>query len=168
MNFTNERNFARWFIIIFSLLIVALILWNTSIFFERLKQDERDKMELWTAAQAFLDKATGDTDIDLTLKILNTNTTIPTIWINEKGEIVDGLNIPIETRGNQKKLDEYFTELKSENEPIEMVLGKNEAHKNYYGDSPVITSINNYPIGFLLFLFLFQGVAYFFYIPTTS
>lgn len=168
MNFTNERNFARWFIIISSLLIVALILWNTSIFFERLKQDERDKMELWTAAQAFLDKATGETDIDLTLRILNTNTTIPTIWINERGEIVDGLNIPIETRGNQEKLEEYFNELKSENEPIEMVLSKNQIHKIYYGDSPLLTKIKYYPIGLLLIIFLFIGVVYFFYTTTKS
>jgi hypothetical protein len=168
MNFTNERNFARWFIIISSLLIVALILWNTSIFFERLKQDERDKMELWTAAQAFLDKASGDTDIDLTLRILNTNTTIPTIWINEKGEIVDGLNIPIETRGDKQKLDDYFAELKSENEPIEMVLGKNQVHKIYYGDSPLLTKIKYYPIGLLLIIFLFIGVVYFFYTTTKS
>lgn len=168
MNFTNERNFARWFIIISSLLIVVLILWNTSIFFERLKQDERDKMELWTAAQAFLDKASGDTDIDLTLRILNTNTSIPTIWINEKGEIVDGLNIPIETRREKKKLDDYFEALKSENEPIEMVLSKNQVHKIYYGDSPLLTKIKYYPIGLLLIIFLFIGVVYFFYTTTKS
>lgn len=168
MNFTNERNFARWFIIISSLLIVVLILWNTSIFFERLKQDERDKMELWTAAQAFLDNASGDTDIDLTLRILNTNTTIPTIWINENGEIVDGLNIPFETRREKKKLDDYFTELKTENEPIEMVLSKNQVHKIYYGDSPLLTKIKYYPIGILLIIFLFIGVVYFFYTTTKS
>lgn len=125
-------------------------------------------MELWTAAQAFLDKATGDTDIDLTLRILNTNTTIPTIWINERGEIVDGLNIPIETRGDNKKLDDYFNELKSENEPIEMVLSKNQVHKIYYGDSPLLTKIKYYPIGLLLIIFLFIGVVYFFYTTTKS
>ncbi len=168
MNFTNERNFARWFIIISSLLIVALILWNTSIFFERLKQDERDKMELWTAAQSFLDKASGDTDIDLTLRILNANTTIPTIWINERGDIVDGLNIPIETRESKEFLQEYFDQLKSENEPIEMVIGKNQVHKIYYGDSPLLTKIKYYPIGLLLIIFLFIGVVYFFYTTTKT
>jgi len=168
MNFTNERNFARWFIIISSLLIVALILWNTSIFFERLKQDERDKMELWTAAQSFLDKASGDTDIDLTLRILNANPTIPTIWLNERGDIVDGLNIPIETRESKEFLQEYFDQLKSENEPIEMVIGKNQVHKIYYGDSPLLTKIKYYPIGLLLIIFLFIGVVYFFYTTTKT
>src|SRR5680860_240621 len=102
MIFTDERNFARWFIIISSLLIVGLILWNTSIFFERLKQDEREKMEIWSAAQAFLDKADEDTDIELTLQILNKNTSIPTIWVDENGKIIDGMNISPETRKTLK------------------------------------------------------------------
>jgi hypothetical protein len=168
MIFTDERNIARWFIIISSLLIVGLILWNTSIFFERLKQDEREKMEIWAAAQAFLDKADEDTDIALTLQILNKNTSIPTIWVNENGKIIDGMNISPETRNSPQKLQEYLNLLKEENEPIEMVLGKNQIHKIYYGDSPLLTKIKFYPIGLLLIIFLFIGVVYFFYTTTKS
>jgi hypothetical protein len=168
MIFTDERNFARWFIIISSLLIVGLILWNTSIFFERLKQDEREKMEIWAAAQAFLDKADEDTDIALTLQILNKNTSIPTIWVNENGKIIDEMNISPETRNNPDKLKDYLNLLKEENEPIEMVLGKNRVHKIYYGDSPLLTKIKFYPIGLLLIIFLFIGVVYFFYTTTKS
>jgi len=168
MIFTDERNIARWFIIISSLLIVGLILWNTSIFFERLKQDEREKMEIWAAAQAFLGKADEDTDIALTLQILNKNTSIPTIWVNENGKIIDGMNISPETRNSPQKLQEYLNLLKEENEPIEMVLGKNQVHKIYYGDSPLLTKIKFYPIGLLLIIFLFIGVVYFFYTTTKS
>jgi hypothetical protein len=168
MIFTDERNFARWFIIISSLLIVGLILWNTSIFFERLKQDEREKMEIWAAAQAFLDKADEDTDIALTLQILNKNTSIPTIWVDENGKIIDGMNISPETRNSPERLRDYLNLLKEENEPIEMVLGKNQVHKIYYGDSPLLTKIKYYPIGLLLIIFLFIGVVYFFYTTTKS
>ncbi|HZJ36401.1 MAG TPA: HAMP domain-containing sensor histidine kinase [Gillisia sp.] len=168
MIFTDERNFARWFIIISSLLIVGLILWNTSIFFERLKQDEREKMEIWASAQAFLDKADEDTDIGLTLQILNKNTSIPTIWVDENGKIIDGMNISPETRNSPEKLQDYLNLLKEENEPIEMVLGKNQVHKIYYGDSPLLTKIKYYPIGLLLIIFLFIGVVYFFYTTTKS
>ena len=168
MNFSSERNLARWFIIISSLLIVGLILWNTSIFFERLKNDERDKMQIWSSAQAFLDKADDNTDIELTLKILNSNTSIPTIWVDENGKIIDGLNLTIETRNNPEKLQEYFKNLKQENEPIEMVLGENRVHKIYYGDSPLLTKIKYYPIGLMLIIFLFIGVVYFFYTTTKS
>ncbi len=168
MNFSDERNLARWFIIISSLFIVGLILWNTSIFFERLKEDERDKMEIWAAAQAYLAQTDNDTEIALTLQVLNSNTTIPTIWVDEKENIIDGLNIAEEIRGDDEKLSYYLSKLKEENEPIEMVLGKDQVHKIYYGDSPLLTKIKYYPIGLMLIIFLFIGVVYFFYTTTKS
>lgn len=168
MKFPEERNLARWFIIISSLLIVGLILWNTSIFFERLKDDERDRMEVWASAQTFLDKADDNTDIELTLKILNNNTSIPTIWVDENGKIIDGLNLNVETRNNPGKLQEYFEDLKQENEPIEMVLSENRVHKIYYGNSPLLTKIKYYPVGLILIIFLFIGVVYFFYTTTKT
>lgn len=168
MNFTDERNLARWFIVISSLFIVGLILWNTSIFFERLKEDERDKMEIWASAQAFLAQTDNDTEIALTLQVLNSNTTIPTIWVDEKERIIDIMNLPEGVSRNQEKLEQYLDQLKGENDPIEMVLSQNQVHKIYYGDSPLLTKIKYYPIGLMLIIFLFIGVVYFFYTTTKS
>ena len=168
MNFSDERNPARWFIIFSSLVIVGLILWNTSIFFERLKEDERDKMEIWAAAQAFLAQTDNDTEIALTLLVLNSNTTIPTIWVDEKGNIKDGLNIDEEIRNDEARLLRYLDRLKEENEPIDMDLGQGQIQKIYYGDSPLLTKIKYYPIGLLLIIFLFISVVYFFYTTTKS
>ena len=155
MNFTDERTLARWFIIISSIFIVGLILWNTSIFFERLKEDERDKMEIWAASQVSLGQTDNDTEIALTRKVLNSNTTIPTIWVDENEIIIDGLNIAKEIRGDNQKLADYLGQLKQENEPIDMVLGQDQVHKIYYGDSPLLTKIKYYPIGLMLIIFLF-------------
>ncbi|MEP6261051.1 MAG: HAMP domain-containing sensor histidine kinase [Gillisia sp.] len=168
MNFSDERNPARWFIIFSSLVIVGLILWNTSIFFERLKEDERDKMEIWAAAQAFLAQTDNDTEIALTLLVLNSNTTIPTIWVDEKGNIKDGLNIDEEIRNDEARLLRYLDRLKEENEPIDMDLGQGQIQKIYYGDSPLLTKIKYYPIGLMLIIFLFISVVYFFYTTTKS
>ena len=168
MNFSDERNFARWFIIFSSLLIVGLILWNTYIFFERLKDDERDKMEIWAAAQAYLAQTDNETEIALTLLVLNSNTTIPTIWVDENEKIVDGMNIPEEIRLSEEAMVKYLEKLKNENDPIEMDLGQGQIQFIYYGDSPLLTKIKYYPIGLLLIIFLFIGVVYFFYTTTKS
>lgn len=138
MNFSDERNFARWFIVFSSLLIVGLILWNTYIFFERLKNDERDKMEIWAAAQAYLAQTDNETEIALTLLVLNSNTTIPTIWVDENGEIVDGINISEEIRESQENMVKYLQRLKNENDPIAMDLGQGQIQYIYYGDSPCL------------------------------
>lgn len=135
--------------------------------FERLKDDERDKMEIWAAAQAFLDKADDDTDIELTLQILNNNTTIPTIWVDENGNIIDGLNISEEIRSNEDKLQEYLNHIMTENEPIEMVLSANQVHKIYYGDSLAYKDqILSYWINAYYISFYRGGV--FFYTTTKS
>ncbi len=168
MNFSDEKKLARWFIILSSLFIVGLILWNTSIFFERLKQDERDKMEIWAAAQASLAQTENDSDIDLTLQVLNSNTTIPTIWVDENGKFNEGINIPEEITGSEENMSRYLERLKEENDPISMDLGQGQIQYIYYGDSPLLTKIKYYPIGLLLIIFLFIGVVYFFYTTTKS
>ena len=51
MNFlTNTLLFKRIAILI-SLIIVSLILWNTAVFFQKFKQEERAKIEIFATAQ---------------------------------------------------------------------------------------------------------------------
>ena len=50
MQFSEKRNLTRWIIIISSFLIASLILWNTYVFFQTFKEEERNKMELWATA----------------------------------------------------------------------------------------------------------------------
>ena len=47
MIFSDEHRFTRWFITVSSIAIVSIFLWNVSIFFNRLKKEEREKMEIW-------------------------------------------------------------------------------------------------------------------------
>ncbi|NJW54338.1 sensor histidine kinase, partial [Salinimicrobium sp. CDJ15-91] len=64
MRFSEKRNFRRWFIIISSLIIVSLIIWNAVAFFQRIKDEERVKMNIWASAQMYLDQADTDTGLD--------------------------------------------------------------------------------------------------------
>lgn len=50
MTLTANKNILRWTIIIVSFIIISLILWNTYIFFQNFKQEERIKMENWSFA----------------------------------------------------------------------------------------------------------------------
>jgi two-component system, sporulation sensor kinase D len=93
MNFNASPQFARWFIIISSLIITTLILWNVSLFFDQLKEAERSKMEVYSAAvravEETLDIVPKESNRDartlerslygLYLKVTVANTTIPTI-----------------------------------------------------------------------------------------
>ena len=170
MNFTDERNFNRWFIIISCLIVVGLVLWNTSIFFQRLKEDERAKMSVWAKAQEALDRdpAPADADLDLILEILNNNTTIPIIHTDTEGEIAYTTNIDPDKLENEKQAEQLLASLKAENAPIIINLGNGEQQYIYYGNSPVLNSLKYYPVGLVLIGFLFIGVVYFFYTTTKN
>jgi len=168
MNLPDERSFNRWFIILSCLVVTALVLWNTSIFFQRLKEDERAKMNIWAQAQEELSAAPEDADLSLILEILNNNTTIPIIHTNEDGAIAYTTNIDPVILEDRERLEEYLIELKQENEPIAVDLGEGQIQNLYYGNSPALNKLKYYPIGLTLIGFLFIGVVYFFYTTTKN
>ena len=86
MRFSNNKNITRWILIAASFVIIILILWNTYVFFQIFKNEERVKMELWAEAQKNLKNVDIDTDIELPLKIIQ-NANIPIILI-EKDSII--------------------------------------------------------------------------------
>jgi len=168
MNLPDERSFNRWFIILSCLVVTALVLWNTSIFFQRLKEDERAKMNIWAQAQEELSAAPEDADLSLILEILNNNTTIPIIHTNEDGAIAYTTNIDPVILEDRERLEEYLIELKQENESIAVDLGEGQVQNLYYGNSPALNKLKYYPIGLTLIGFLFIGVVYFFYTTTKN
>ena len=93
MSFSANKNLIRWAIIIASFIIITLILWNTYIFFQNFKAEERKKMETWSFAQTEFVKEETNTNLDLTLKVLNSNTTTPMLVINGDGSLATYNNI---------------------------------------------------------------------------
>lgn len=173
MNFSDERNLASYFIVFAVLVITGLILWNTSIFLQRLKKDETTKMQVWAQSYKALNSVQEDDYLDLSILIGQTNTTIPIIITDSNGNIIkDSLgkldktslkNLPDDI--TEEKLRDYLDEMKSENDPIVLDL-KGTSQYIYYGNSDILKKLKYYPITIALILFLLIGVTYFFF--TTS
>src|SRR6056300_1476601 len=87
MTFTKDKNIIRWTIIAASFLVVSLILWNTYIFFQNFKAEERTKMHLWALAQKEVNKNIDlNTEMgELPIEILESNTSTPMILVNMNG-----------------------------------------------------------------------------------
>ena len=77
MTFNDENRFIRWFILVSSVAIVGIFLWNVSIFFNRLKKEERDKMEIWVNAYSEILNSDLNEDIPVELMVLSKNTSTP-------------------------------------------------------------------------------------------
>jgi two-component system, sporulation sensor kinase D len=163
MQFSESRNITRWILIFSSFVIISLILWNTYSFFQIFKEDERMKMELWAEAQKSLNKADSNTDIELTLVLLNNNTSIPLLLTNANDSIIDGRNIDPLLLNHPEKSAALITDFKKENTPIKIEYDEGKYNYLYYGNSPLISKLKYYPIALLLIILLFALLIFNFY-----
>ena len=158
----SNTNIIRWSIILGSFLIISSILWNTYVFFQNFKNEERIKMEIWSKAQIELINSDQEKISPLTLDIIRNNTSTPMIKVNNDGSIehnnIENFNITDTTAVS--KLIKRFSK---ENKPIEIKYNDELLSVLYYGNSTVINKLKYYPLALLLIVFLFGSVVYFFY-----
>ncbi|MDG1715958.1 HAMP domain-containing sensor histidine kinase [Lacinutrix sp.] len=173
MSLLKNRQLVRWIIVIASFAIISLILWNTYTFFQKFKDEERAKMEIWSNAQKIFSSDENNPNFDFLIKILNSNNTTPILVINADGSISNYNNIDYDgddaSAFVKKNKDKLIKQFESENIPIEITYtdtktqGKVLFSKLYYGNAPLLNKLKYYPLTLLLIIFLFGAVAYFFY-----
>ncbi|WP_290696796.1 HAMP domain-containing sensor histidine kinase [Lacinutrix sp.] len=173
MFFTKNRQLIRWIIIIASFAIISLILWNTYTFFQKFKEEERAKMEIWSSAQKEISSTKENNNIDLLLKILGSNNTTPILVINVDKSISSYNNII--TKGENDSLyiannkERLIKQYEAENTPIRISYIDPSTQKEvlagklYYGNAPLLNKLKYYPLALLLIILLFASVVYFFY-----
>lgn len=168
----NRPVLIRWTLILASFAIVSGILWNTYIFFQEFKEDERIKMEIWASSVAEISSG-KDIDIEisnLALEILTKaqDYTNPIITVTIKNEI-DGINIDAEKLKNSIYLNQMIEKFSKENQPITIKYFDKTLNKKvkigtlYYGNSETLNKLKYYPLALLLIIVLFAAVAYFFF-----
>lgn len=160
----NFRNNSRWIIILVSFVIISLILWNTYVFFNNFKNEERIKMENWSAAQKEISQTSDlDNDIgELPLKIIRSNSTTPMIKVDADGNI-EYNNINSVKANDSIYIQSLINKYKTENDPIEIIYNGKIYATLYYGNSPLLNKLKYYPLALLLIILLFSFVVYFFY-----
>lgn len=158
-----ERIKNSWLLVVFA--IVALILWNTNLLFERLKTEERNKMELWAMAQK--ESIQNQAPTNLTLEVLLQTGTNPMIQVDAAGTIIGFKNIEWNRSQDSAILYKKLAFFKDQNEPIPIFYKAEEAvaplvdQKLYYGDSSTLLKLQYYPLALLLIVFLFGLVLYY-------
>ena len=158
----DNTSIIRWSIILGSFIIISSILWNTYIFFQNFKSEERIKMEIWSKAQIELINSDQENISPLTLDILRKNTSTPMIMENTDGSI-ESSNIENFSPSDSILVAKLIEKFSRENKPIEIKYNGEILSILYYGNSTVINKLKYYPLALLLIVFLFGSVVYFFY-----
>lgn len=154
----------RFILIVASFVVVALIVWNTYIFFRRFKEEERIRMKIWAAAQAeVLQTVDLERNIgELPLEIIRTNTSIPLIIVTADNQI-ESRNISGRKLKDSLYLRQKIKQFSGENSPLSITYGNTFFGTIYYGNSEVLNKLRYYPIALLLIIFLFAALLFFFY-----
>nr|HMQ45086.1 HAMP domain-containing sensor histidine kinase [Mariniflexile sp.] len=153
----------RWVIIVASFAVVSLILWKTYEFFQHFKEEERTKMENWSFAQTDFINSDTNANLELTLKILNSNKTTPMLVVNEEGALVSYNNLDETKISDSAYVKKLILKFQEENKPIPVKLGDSIVSTIYYGNSELLNKLKYYPLALLLIVFLFGAVIFFFY-----
>lgn len=165
LNLTYQKKTWKTFLFLFAILIGVVSLMYTNQLVRNLDKEERKKIELWAeATYQLVNSGIGPTNNILASRIIQENTTIPTILTNEVGEIIGERNLP--KRKNQAAfLKKQLELMKSQHDPIKIEAKMNNkiilTQYLYYKDSYILSQLRFYPIIQLASIVLFIVVAYF-------
>lgn len=163
MNFSPAKKTSNMLLLVAAFVIVSLILWNTNSFFQKFKEEERFKMEIWATAQSELLQSSEERDLgNLHVKIFQSNTSTPMILVNKDSTIRTN-NIEEDRASDETFLQEKILQFREENTPIEISYNGEHLATLYYGNSEVLNKLRYYPIALLLIIFLFAAVIFFFF-----
>ena len=148
-------------VIVFSTIIVISILVSTYLLVQNYKDEERNKMEIWSLATSELLDVNGQIS-NLNLEVLKKNTSTPMIKMDYDGKIEIN-NIKNVKVSDTVKINKLILKFKSENNPIPIFLNGKKISTLYYGNSSVLNKLKFYPIALILFTISFVLITILFY-----
>ena len=138
-----------------AVLIVVASLWVSHGLISDLKNEEQTKMGVWAEAMRSLTSADETTDLNLVLRVINDNHTIPVIVTDEKGRVTTSRNLRLRyrtSRDSVKQVNEALARLKAGGHSMRISLGTDEVgdtHASalyiYYGQSLLLQRLAWFP-----------------------
>lgn len=165
-NIYDARQKGKLIFLLISVLLVGGVLYVSNDLVEDLSIEERKKMEIWAEATRELASDKTEMSMELILKVIQSNTSIPVIIVDDTGEINQYLNLNLPETDTEKYLQEKLEQLKSKSNLIEINLGDGEKQYLYYDDSILLKRLSLYPYVQLGVMVLFVLIVYFALIST--
>lgn len=168
MDVYTRKSYWKWYLAAGGTVIIIVSLLYTRYLADRLTERERQQAEQFAEAMRMLAKMRTDTmanyyDLTLHLKVIEQNTTIPVIVLNESGEIeqyrnIDDRNLEeMDIEDVRKALDRM---VKQDTGVIEMVFPPDIHKTMIYTHSNLLRWLNLYPVLQLSLIAAFIALGY--------
>ena len=103
--FERIRTIKIWLIAVAVVIAIATLL-TSNYLIRDLQHEERNRMEVWAEAMRSLNYAEEFTDLNLVLKVINGNNTIPVIVLDRDGNVQTHRNLDREFRADEDSITE--------------------------------------------------------------
>ena len=172
MSWTNNTKEIKYILIAAAVIIAGVSLVYSHFLVKSLERDANDKMGIWAEAMQALNNADENTDLNLVLKILDTNNTIPVMVMNENGEVETTRNIDFSGLSPKDSLGKiarevrhmrrggYSIKISYSQEPAS-ATAKQSYMEILYDDSVVLKQLSVYPYIQICILALFAIIIIF-------
>lgn len=173
MSWTNNTKEIKYILICAAVIIAGISLAYSHFLVKNLERDANDKMSIWAEAMQTLNNADENTDLNLVLKILDTNNTIPVMVLNEDGDVEITRNIDfsdLTPEDSLKKIAKEVRHMKQNGYSIKIAYNSaqdsdQKSQDSYleilYDDSVVLKQLSVYPYIQITILSLFAIIIIF-------
>ena len=168
MQWTDRIRQVKVFFVVAAIFIAVASLLVSHYLTHDLEFEEKTKMEVWAEAMRTLNKADENTDLNLVLKVINENNTIPVIVMDNENHIQTFRNLKIRGSKNYEDTLAYVNQvarrLKNVDRRIVISLDDSVAKDKiyvYYDDSVMLKRLALYPYVQLGVVMVFVVIAVF-------
>ncbi|MFY8109264.1 MAG: sensor histidine kinase [Bacteroidia bacterium] len=157
----DQKRYWKFIIIAAAALIGGISLLYTRSLVKSLAVQEDNKIKLWANATKQLIKAEGD--INFLLNIIEDNETIPTILVDDEGNIVTTRNLDPTREKDTAYINSTLEIMKNEHVPIKILYDEENKRYNYlyYENSKLLNELKTYPFIQLALIAFFALMSYF-------
>lgn len=159
MKLFNKATFIKY-IFIFVAVVITVSFWIVSNEIAKdLAVEERQKIELWSNALEMAASGDDGGELNLTLKILSSNKTIPVILCDDDDNVLLTANVDVPVEDSLLFLQKTIHSFKRTNAPIVI---QNDEFKQYvyYGDSYTLKRLQYFPFIQIGILTIFVCVSF--------
>ena len=168
MQWTDQIRRVKIILVMAAVAIAVVSLVVSHILIRDLASEERAKMEVWAEAMRTLNHADENTDINLVLRVINSNNTIPVVVLDPNGQVQACRNIDIDRCDNAADTTAFLARLGNQllasNRFIRIALDDNRSTGYIdvcYDDSLMLRRLASYPYIQLGVVMLFVVIAIF-------
>lgn len=167
MQWTDRIRQVKIILVVAAILIAIASLVVSHFLTRDLSREERNKVEVWAAAMRALNNADENTDLELVLKVINGNNTIPVVVMGKDGNAQLFRNVDVDGENYEDSLNNATLlghRLLKLGQNIRIELGE-PAGKDYidvcYDESLMLKRLQTYPFVQLGVVMIFVVVAIF-------